>query len=418
MSKPTIDKGINSYDFHWKDEQIKIRVSRLIETNTRGLQADILVSTTKDLPATHIHQSTLGLFSLSARNEVIRTLKKRAPEYDWENILEQLCVLAPRYYRAGEDAETLWTMDESVTAPSQFISPLVLKNEINMIFGEGGAGKSYLALYLALCVSVPLFDNPLGLGILTGERQHNNCLLLDWETYKGQVQWRWKMIANGIENMAAQNIGIEYRRCSLPLVDDLEQIQKFILEKDIKFAIVDSVAMASGADINTPAVAIGFMNAVRQLPCTVLLVHHTSKDALGRKSPFGSVYFTNASRSVWEIKSTQQPGGDSIKVGLWHTKHNYSAKAEPIGAEIYFGADSVTFKRIQIEDVPEFQDKAPVIIRIERAIQDGGSMTVKKLSNNLSVAPSQVLYVLKNNPERFMELVVRGDESKWDLVTL
>ena len=412
MSKPSVKPGINFYDVVWDEEQIRIRASRLTETNVRGMQADLLVSTMRDLPATHIHQSTLGLYSLSGRNELVRHLKKVAPDYEWESMIEQVCVLIPRYYRTGEPVETIYALDESVAPPESFIDPIILRNEINMIFGEGGAGKSYLALYLALIATMRM-SNSLN---LKPPNVMASVLLLDWETYKGQIQWRWKMVANGM-GLVNENIGLEYRRCSIPLVDDLERIQAIILEKKIDFAIIDSVAMASGADINTPETAIRFMNAVRQLPCTILLIHHTSKDSLGRKSPFGSVYFTNASRSVWEIKNAQQPGSDSIKIGLWHTKHNYSAKSDPIGAEIVFGQDSVTFNPINVIDIPEFQDKAPMLQRLERTIQDSGPMTAKDFSTILNVAPSQITYVLKANPEKFIGLKgFKPGEETWDLV--
>jgi hypothetical protein len=412
LNKPVIKENINSYELVWADEQISIKVARIHE-QARGIVAEITITLLTGFPNNHLHQSMFNLSALSARVELIKSLKKTSADIDWDSIIEQLCVYVPRFHRKGEPVETLMS-DEDTSPPQQFIDPIILADEINMIFGEGGTGKSYLSLYLALRAARVGDSNPMKLG---QPLQTTSTLLLDWETNKAQVQWRWHSLAYGM-GLQGINIPIDYRRCALPLVDDLENIQNMILEKNSKFIIIDSVGAACAKDFNQPGIATEFMNSVRRLNVTTLLIHHTSKDREGRKTPFGSVYFTNASRSIFEIQEYQEPNTNVKNIMLSHVKHNYSGRAEPFGAKFVFNEDkTIDIQPLDVSTIPEFNCRLPLANQILIYLQDSGSKSIEKIAVALKLFPSRVKAVLCNNPDRFYRVEVgKGElDSIWDV---
>jgi archaellum biogenesis ATPase FlaH len=415
MSKPIITEGLNYYDLEWTDEQVKIRAGRFMEKDD-GLKGEVTITTTSSEVPAHLHQAQFNFSSTTTRTRLANDLKKRI-DISWDNILEQLCVHVLKQYRRGENVVTLW--NTTVGKPPEYLlHPLILKNEVNMIFGEGGAGKSYLSLFLAAVATQGVMDNPLNITPLqSGEVIVP--MLLDWETHPDIIQWRWKMVLNGL-GLADQEVGLLYRQCALSLVEDLEQIQNNIQDCGANFVIIDSVGAASKGDINKQEVATELMNAARRLKTTILLIHHTSKDLQGKKTPFGSVYFQNASRSIFEVRKTQSEGEDKTTIAIQHTKYNYSKKAIPLGAEIVFSDEQTIFKAIDVKEVPEFQDLLPADVRLYGILQEFGSKTVLELAGRANIGKDAVLDILGRKRDKFVCLVSGKDKytDKWGIMIL
>jgi len=126
-----------------------------------------------------------------------------------------------------------------------------------------------------------------------------------------------------------EELTLTYRHCALPLAEDLNEIRRIVLEGDIKLIIVDSLGAACGGDMNSAEVATRFFSAIRQLPVTPLLISHVSKEVEKEKTPFGSVYFYNYARNVYQLRKHEEE--DEITLGLWHKKCNFTKKNPPYG---------------------------------------------------------------------------------------
>ena len=394
----------------WAKEKIKITSSRLGE-HQDGLKGEILIQSTNPKDG-HIHQAAFNFSSSMTRKKLADDLSKRIAGIAWDEILEQLCFHVTKVFRTGQEVVMISSTDEEAIPPQYVVHPLILKKEINMIYGEGGVGKSALSLFLAAIGSC--FGDWVNIGHKLGlERiQPFKTLVLDWETHQDAVRWRWKQIISGI-GATGEGFFIEYRQCGVPLADDLEAIQTAISDKKPGLVIIDSVGAAAGGDINTQQVATEFMNAVRALDITTLLIHHTAKSNNGKPTPFGSVYFTNASRNIWQIERTQKEADNKIQVGLFHVKANYSEKFNPIGLEIEFSDTATKFSSVDPKDIPDFKEKLPVIQRIMLAIEEkNGAASKDEIGAITSLPEDVVLNVLKGN-----NLVFVGSKNDiWRLV--
>jgi len=273
LSEPQIETKGDIFTFLWKPEELQIRVSRITSHRDRTT-CEILVETMTKDPGygSHIMHSTLNLASSISR---VKIAKQLAANYDKikpeqaEGIIEQLCMRVLKQYRAGEDVVELWTNEE--TAPPSFkLYPMIAENEANIIFGDGGAGKSLIVLTLGMIIQLPWEINPLLL-----KPKQGRVLDLDWETSQGSTRYRLKALTKGF---GLPDFFIPYRRCTAPLADDIESIQQKCLDYKVDTIIVDSLGMACGGDINNAEVAMRFFSAFRSLNCTGILIHHSSKE--------------------------------------------------------------------------------------------------------------------------------------------
>ncbi len=364
---------LNGYELEWPKDKIKIKVSRLADHHD-GLKGEIVISST--IPkAGHLHQAQFNFSSSMARSKLAKDLLARDEKVKWEDILEVLCVKITAMYRQGAPVTTLWSLDE-LQKPEYLVYPFLLKGEINMIFGEGGSGKSYLTLYLAAILALQMARNPLELAPATyGQTIHT--LLLDWETHSDIIGWRWKLVVNGL-GMAGENVGLPYRECHLPLVDDLEAIQGAIEETKADLVIIDSLGMAAGGDINQQQIATGLMNAIRALKKTALVIHHTAKNAT-KATPFGSAYLTNTSRSIFQISKTQLSSDTETISVLSPYKFNYSGKLSPVGVRIGFSDLATNFERVDASTIPDLMGVYSVTDQITATLEEFGEISLGQI---------------------------------------
>lgn len=354
MSKPTVLSRGNIFNFAWEPEQLTAKVSRLA-THSDRTTCEITFETTD--PSYHKHlvgplstspATDIGRQKLS--RELLRTYGKKLNETQCRDIIEQLCVILLDSYRAGEPAIELWT-NEEVTAPSYKVYPLVAENEVNVLFGEGGAGKSFLAMILSICIQLPYENNELKLG----KPQQGKVLWLDWETSQNTARRNIKMLTKGF---GLPDLFIKYRRCTQSLPADLEAIQKICLDDEIDTVVIDSAGLACGGSITKDEFVNPFFTALRSLNVTSLLITHLSKAEMQqgtkRRKPIGSIYFFNMPRNIFEVRSAQEAGSNILPIGLFHSKCNIDKKSAPMAFILTFAQDEILVTPDDPKGIPEF----------------------------------------------------------------
>ena len=217
MSKPIVTSILGGYSLVWESEQIKINVSRIRETKVSTM-AEILITCTSPGIAPHIKQTTFSLTANDARPKLAKELEK-IYKAEWDIILEQLCVKVLAEIRRGEPVVILGQDGTKAEPPEYLVDPYVIRNQPNVFFGEPGAAKSNWGIILACALTVSWRDNP---GRLIVADKTERCLWLDYETDKKVIGWQLGCIKRG--NNFEKPCEIYYRRCSIPLADDLEQI--------------------------------------------------------------------------------------------------------------------------------------------------------------------------------------------------
>jgi len=408
MSKPIVRQIGTRQEFYWEKEKIYALVNRIKEHSDGRVTAEIAFKVDKpDIPP-HILHSQVSLLSTRSKKDVVKELEDTypLPEGQWKSMVEQLCVIALDNHRKGKPAKEVWPALDSEEIPRSelLIEPLIYKNKPNMLFGEGSCGKSYLAITLAITAQLPFSNNPLWLS-----PKQANTLYLDWEADENEFKRRLSEVERGFSLPPAP---ILYRECELPLVEDIDHLEQMVAEHQIGFVIIDSLGIASGnANLNDAATATAFYSALRRLKVTSLIITHMSKEAeTKRATPFGSVYFTNLARSVFEVRKHQEEEANEIAIDLVHRKNNQGPLLPHQGFKIVFEPEKTLIKRLEVETVPEFLEKMSLKARIIALLKEGGKASVTGIAEELDKTDAQVRAALNKYKNIFVKV---GDQ--WGL---
>jgi len=376
VEKPTIQKLKNGYRFCWHEYKIQICVSRIRESKDGSVKGEIIIESYKQDDRHHIHQTQYNFLSSNARKQLAETLKVRhsLASGEWFEILEQLSSNFLEIHRKGEPVAHISTTDE-IKPPEYLINPILPLNQPTVIFGDGGVGKSYLALVISVCALLPWRENNLGLGV--PERSVKG-LYLDWEADRDVLAWRLKCLEKGLQ---LPYLGLDYLRCSSVFADDIEHIQDKLDETGAEFIVIDSLAGACGGDLSASEPATRFCNALRTLNVTSLIVAHNSKGE-GKKTIYGSAIFEHRARSVWECKAVRESSEGELAIGLFHRKANNSKLHKPMGFKIVFDGDSTAIQRHPMDDSSRFDDSPTIADRIQELLKCG-SMSAKEIIDKL-----------------------------------
>lgn len=405
MSQPQILEIAGGYQFAWTStENVKVKVTHLHSNSDGGLKGELHITTSAEGYSPHIY---LGQFNFSgnrSRKELAKQLESVYP-IDWEALLEQLIVRTVELVRRGEPIEYIYVGEATLEPPKYLVEPFIVENYPNVFFGDPGSFKSTISLTIIAVMSLPWTDNPLR---LSTPDKPVNVLFLDWETDKATVSWQLSCFQKGMDTGP---IPIKYRRCSIPLYNDLEQIQNTIVDNKIKFIVIDSLGLACGGELNEAGTAIQFFTALRQLKVTSLILAHTSKDKQSpNKSIYGSVYFEAQARNVWYLKKRQEAGEDDLDLILRNTKSPpFRKKYKDLSFHVSFTDDSMTIKTQDPRTVSEFLETMGTQTRIMEYIKENGPQTPKQISEALDITPENARTTLFNLKKKNMVAKGNGD---------
>lgn len=216
--------------------------------------------------------------------------------------------------------------------------PLVIEKQPVFLFGDGGGGKSLVALALSMSLQT-------GQRVLPGltPMRPRNVLYLNWETDDDEIRMR-QINLTGQHNLPGVE-AIRHITCFASLQSMVTDLMLVIHEWEIGLIIVDSLLLAAGG--SDEDVAQTFFTALRRLGVASLVVAHTQKNA-EQKSVFGSVFFTNLARNVFEVRGKAE--GDSLTVALYHRKGNNLRRLAPMAWRLHFSPE------ITIEAASVMQD--------------------------------------------------------------
>lgn len=340
-----------------------MEVSHVYSHKDGRTNAEILILHRNGTGSRYLNRTHMNLLASPTRKKFAKEMEERLEGPPWEEMIERMAFDVLAMDRAGEPVMEITTSDE-IVEPRHLIYPMVPERQPTIIYGPGSAGKSLFCLILGIQAFLPGSSPHLG---LKADRAVP-FLYLDWETDEGEITYRTQCLQAGLK---LPEIFFHYRRCALPLADDLEQVQRVVLDKGIGLVICDSLGLACGGDLNQAEPAIRFYGALRQLGTTSLITAHEAKDETSAgKGPYGNVYFLNLARSVWRIKKAQVAGEDNYKIILKHTKVNSGKLQKPLGYDLSFGKGLIGVSRIDAAKVPDLADIITVRLRIIAALQN------------------------------------------------
>ena len=295
--------------------------------------------------------------SARARQDLAKLLAQRANtgnHLDWFGLMEEFSQKVLEADRAGQPAVDLRTLPAPAAEDTLNVEGLyLLRRHPTILFGDGGAAKSYLGLYLA--------------GRLA--ERGIQVALFDWELAGEDHRDRLgRLFPDGMPR-------ILYARCERPLVYDVDRLRRIVRENAIDYIIYDSVAFACDGPPEAAEVAGRYFRAARQIGGGSLHIAHISKGENADQKPFGSAFWHNGARSTWYVqRASGDSNSDTISIGLLNRKANLGRLRPPVGFTITFTDDRTTFRRSDVADSPELAGLLTVRQRMAALLRKGAMM--------------------------------------------
>ncbi len=399
------------YLVNFPSQGVAVTVDRLRRSGD-SLSGELLMEAAIPLVPRQLFWGRVSLSNPNSRTSVERaieeTLRKSGADgrLDVKALVNDVCYRIAVMERAGEPFQTVGNLPrtEEITWMIKHFAP---HNEAMTLFGEGGSGKSYLALAMALSVFtgktfVPGFP-PLDSG---------PTLYLDWEAGPARLDQRVKRLCAG---MGMAPVDLPYRRCAGALADQVEEVLRYCQSEKIVMVVIDSVEMAMAArgrdegDINEPVKRLHA--AARLFKCAAILVDHVSKEGLrnkGKREPYGGIYKINLARMVWELRSVSESNSGILRLALHNTKRNDDGPTLPTtGLQLTFGENSAKYENSTVEGEAlgaglKNHERISLVLR-------ESPMMVKAIALRTGMSEDTVRATLSQNKGRF----VKAADGRW-----
>ncbi|MDR7400048.1 MAG: crosslink repair DNA glycosylase YcaQ family protein [Armatimonadota bacterium] len=374
-----------------------------------GIKAELTVY---DLTGRQLYFASVNLLSSSWRKSVAAACAERLPA-SWTDIVDDVCTRVVRAYRTPRAPQRLSEVRQQ--ADQYLLWPLLLRDAPVILYADGGAGKSLLALALAIQVAT-------GRTVVPGTRLEvapTGVLYLDWEDTETIHAARMAKLCNGLGIPMPENLW--HLRMHAPLRDCVDEVEAFIREHQVGLVDVDSLALAAGADPWAAEPILEVYRALRQLGCASLVVAHISKsDLAGRdRRPYGSVFARNAARSAWELQQVATSDGQMGLI-LRHTKSNWGPRHRPLAMRVIFDdpgntirVKQATVSELAQEGEADQLDRREVIIDF---IRSRGQVTVKDVAALIGCSESAAKNLLhRMRQQGVLFSVLEDGTTRWML---
>lgn len=380
----SVDQGIHTVNWG-HPEWVRFECDRLHTSRREGeTTGELVIWLTSEGDHRLIHRTRLNLLSTVAQEKLAKYLSGRTSEQkiNWVEIISRTCSLITESYRAGEPPMLLRDVEDQTSG--SFLPPLLADDGATVMFGDGGTGKSLLALAAATSIHTGRLLIP-GMEPTTIRR----VLFLDWEWSPHIHKQRLRALWHDDELP-----DLPYLQCQLPLKDEFDRIRYAIHSLGTDFLVIDSVGYAAGGEPESAEIAVGFFGSLRQLGlpslCTAHITNAAAKTSADR--PFGSAFFHNGARRTWYVRRSDG-SGQNLVLGLFNRKSNEGALAHPVGITVEFG-DEIHLRRSEVGDEADLSSQLPVRWRIVELLKRKPMLT-HQIADELEIPLNTVGVTLK-----------------------
>lgn len=395
------------FRLHYLNEGVVVLVDRLRDT-ADGLRAELSIM---DVTGSRLHFGSYNLLSGQWRKAVAQACNQQL-RAQWTALLDDLCLRIVQHWREPQAPVSL---AEVPVHPEQYLVwPLLLREAPTILYGDGGTGKSLIALALGAEVAS-------GHVLVPGTRLETHpgpTLYLDWEDSPAVHRARLDRMCRA----AGIDMPRELWHLSMhaPLPDAVDHVEEFVRTHGVGLVVVDSLALAAGADPWAAEPTLRVYRALRRLGCSSLIIAHVSKADLnggGDRRPYGTVFSRNAARSAWEV---QQSRSDDGRLGLLlkHTKSNWGPLHRPLAMLVEFD-DGIrlaasTVSQLAEETDMDRMDRRDLVLDL---VRNRGSVSAKEVAQVLGVSESSARNLLHRLKARGLVWSVEdpGQPTRWVL---
>lgn len=384
-----VDDGIARFVF----ESIEQTKGDSLET---VLSVDLLIP--GSVPRPFIQR--INLLSGSSMEGLARQLGKslgKPSKVSWEHLLNTAQVSLIGWLAHRDQSMDLTDVPDE-EAPNLF-APFLVKDGANLLFGDGGTGKTYFCL--RLCISLITGKEFLGYS----PQETTNVLFIDYEDNEKTASYRLsRLCADPALGLDPKDVKRRIRYLNpqgAPLHTIVPAMRKIVREHNIGLVLVDSVASACGAEPEKAEAASRYYNALKSLNVTSLSIAHVSKSEGSRQDKaFGSVFWHNLARNTWNIQGEEDAEGEvgtlesvmgdkSRTLGMFHRKFNSGPKSRPISMRITYGLGNVRFEEAKAGTGFSKDKKAEE--RVVDALRKNGPMDKAHIAEELLNVPDKTL---------------------------
>lgn len=327
---PVFEKKGSGYVYidDWNGHIIEAQI-KYVQSDRGRLSAQVAITMDRE----PLFRTNPTLTSVDGVDKLWRKLNRRRhfDDYgvDWELWVESLAGRVLDSFREFTPSVAL----KDVPAPdeiSYLVHPFIIENEVNILFGDGGNGKSMLSLLWAtLCDSGHIDSDHR---VVTKPAR---VLYLDYETDEQQVRRRasWLHKGMGIEDVESN---ILYKHCIHPFEVMADSIKDEVEREGVDLIIIDSLGLALGGSLEDSESVTSFFSTLRWVGKTSLTITHVNKAGIIH----GSIFTQNSARQSWECKR-KATKKDVIQVGIFHRKQNDVGKMADRTYELRFAPGEV-----------------------------------------------------------------------------
>lgn len=391
------------------ESEVVLEFARISE-HTETVTAEVTVTSTL---MGEVAWSRFNLLAGTARAQFVKACDALLPDVEWPVVVDQSCKAMIRALRKGLPPVALEaTEPEPEWIKDRWLVPnLIPRKQITVLYADGGIGKSWLALAIAVAgLQGHALSTTWSVGTI------NRVLYLDWESSKEDHQERlWRLTAG---REALKPGAILYHRLHRPLSELVDQLQREIHHEGIDFVTTDSLGAASGSEPESNDAALRTFSALRALDATHLVLAHVSKahaEADGPRRPFGGVYVVNTARSTIEARRLDDAEDDRLLVTLHHRKTNVGRLAPP--SALAFTWDRTTGYVSVSQAKPDLQSSS-LSAQILDALRHGPE-TRSRLVEELGASDAAIRSALRRLENRAKVIPItrsvggRGVETQW-----
>lgn len=226
--------------------------------------------------------------------------------------------------RASEPVRHYPRLDLSKPAPEVdwLVEDLIVRNEATVLAGDGGVGKSFVTMALALAVAGGE-ETFLGRPI----KRHGKVLYVDEENSAALVLQR--LNALGMEPKHWENLDYLWY-AGVDLLNEPEKLLEEAADIEPELIVIDSLSRVALAAKNendntemTRLMRNGVVPLARETGAGVLLVHHT---ASGGSGPRGATSIRNAADQVLSMVAAESDGVKTGTLNIFPSKPRRNTK--------------------------------------------------------------------------------------------
>src|SRR3990167_2950030 len=411
---PTVKAIGTSLWVVWLEDQLTLEFSRIAEhTETITAELQVVTQATGEVTWTRFN-----LLAQTARGQVAKACAAACARDDWARIVDGSGKAVVRALRAGSPAiELVAKAPEPEWVADRWLVPdTIARGQINVLYGAGDSGKSWLALAAA---PAGIHGHRLSSRWVVGPLRR--VLYLDWESDADDHAHRLWALTDAREGVPPGTI--LYRRMGRPIGDAIDQVATEVAAKGVDLVITDSLGAASGADPETNEATLRTMRALRVVEATHLVLGHCSKGQLEQEGPrrlFGGIYNELTARCMIELRRRDDGDGEEetrrIVQDLYVRKNNLGRKAPPSALEFTWNDHHVHVRGMEAD-----LSAAGIPTQILAILRHGPS-SVSAIAERIGADATPIRVALNRleNRNKVIRLSVsggaRGKETQWGLI--